>query len=336
MTNLPPPEKTKLLICTWHKFSHWRTPPELAERVRRRWPQMQVIHLPNYDRLDDELPATDIFVGFWLRPEQLARAKRLRWIHATAAGVNQLMYPELRRSGIVVTNARGVHAVPISEHLVGTLVALARSFPTVLRYQLKRQWAQQVIWDSSQRPRELAGQVLLVVGFGAIGRALAERVKPLRMKVWAVTRTGKVDPHLAERAVSPAQLREVLPLADFVVLAAPETPETQHLIGAPELAAMKPSAYLINIARGTLVDEPALIAALARRAIAGAALDVAEQEPLPPESPLWSLENVFITPHISGVSDALWDRQGDLLLENLERWFSGRPLLNRIDLERGY
>jgi phosphoglycerate dehydrogenase-like enzyme len=127
-----------------------------------------------------------------------------------------------------------------------------------------------------------------------------------------------------------------LPQADFVVLAAPETPETRKMIGAREFALMKPSAYFLNVSRGALVDEPALISALAERRIAGAALDVASQEPLPPENPLWKLDNVFITPHMSAASEHLWERQTDLLMENLERWFAGDELLNRVDLNRGY
>ena len=324
------------MICVGHQFTLWRPPAELAVEVRRRWPEMNVVDLPNYDHIADELPDTDIFVGYSLRPEQFAQARKLQWIHSTAAGVSQLMYPELRRSKVVVTNARGVHSTPMAEHILGTVVALARDFPAAVRYQLKRRWAQQEIWDSPARPRELAGQVLLIVGFGAIGRELARRVKPLGMRVWAVTRSGQAAPQLAERVLPAARLEEALPEADFVVLAAPETPETYHLIGARQLQAMKPTAFLINVARGSLVDEAALVAALERRAIAGAALDVTEQEPLPPESRLWSLENVFITPHISAASELLWARQTKLLLENLERWFSGRELLNQVDLERGY
>ncbi len=324
------------MICVGHQFTLWRPPAELAVEVRRRWPEMKVVHLPNYDHIADELPDTDIFVGYSLRPEQFAQARKLRWLHSTAAGVSQLMYPELCRSKVVVTNARGVHSTPMAEHVLGTLVALARDFPAAVRYQLERRWAQQEIWDSPARPRELAGQVLLIVGFGAIGGELARRVKPLGMRVWAVTRSGQAAPQLAERVLPAARLEEALPEADFVVLAAPETPETHHLIGARQLQAMKPTAFLINVARGSLVDEAALVAALERRAIAGAALDVTEQEPLPPESRLWSLENVFITPHISAASELLWARQTKLLLENLERWFSGRELLNQVDLERGY
>jgi phosphoglycerate dehydrogenase-like enzyme len=297
---------------------------------------MNVVHLPTYERLGDEITDTDIFVGWSLRPEQFRLARRLKWIHATAAGVRQLMYPELVRSGIVVTNASGVHAVPMAEHILGLLVALARSFPTALRYQLQRQWAQQEIWDRALHPRELRGQVLLLVGFGRIGKELARRVRPLGMRVWAVTRSGKADQALAERTLPASRLGEVLKEADYVVLAAPETPETFHMIGPQQFAAMKPTAFLINVARGSLVDEAALIEALRRRAIAGAALDVAEREPLPPDNPLWTLDNVFITPHISAASESLWERQTDLLLENLARWFSGRELLNPVDLRRGY
>jgi D-2-hydroxyacid dehydrogenase (NADP+) len=330
------PAETKLVICVWHRFSLWNPPPEMAARIRERWPAMRVVHLPKYDGLERELPDTDIFVGFSLRPEQFAHARKLKWLHSTAAGVGQLMYPELRRSGIEVTNARGVHAIPMAEHILGTLVALARRFPDCVRYQQQAHWAQQELWDSAVRPRELHGQVLLFIGFGAIGHAVARIAQPLGMRIWAVTRTGCGDAALAEKFFPVAKLHEALPEADFVILAAPETPDTRQMMGAREFARMKSTAYFINVARGALVDEPALIAALERRAIAGAALDVASHEPLPPESPLWKLENAFVTPHISAVSAELWTRQTDLVMKNLERWFSGEELLNRVDLERGY
>jgi len=332
----PTPEKTKLLICVWHPFTLWRAPADLAVHLRRRWPEMNVVHLPTYEHLGEEITDTDIFVGWSLRPEQFRLARRLKWIHSTAAGVRQLMYPELVRSGIAVTNASGVHTVPMAEHILGFLVALARCFPSALRYQLQRQWAQQEIWVQALHPRELSGQVLLLVGLGRIGQELARRIRPLGMRVWAVTRSGKGDQALAERILPASRLGEGLQEADYVVLAAPETPETYHMIGPQQLAAMKPSAFLINVARGSLVDEAALIVALRRRAIAGAALDVAEREPLPPDSPLWTLDNVLITPHISAASESLWERQTELLLENLARWFSGRELLNPVDLGRGY
>jgi phosphoglycerate dehydrogenase-like enzyme len=156
------------------------------------------------------------------------------------------------------------------------------------------------------------------------------------MRIWTVTRSGKADASLAERAFPIGELKAALPSADYVILAAPETPETHHLIGAEQLAAMKPSGILVNVARGSLVEQAALVSALEKRAIGGAALDVASPEPLPPESPLWSLENVFITPHTSGISERIWQRETELLIDNMERWFRGEPLRNRVDLARGY
>jgi D-2-hydroxyacid dehydrogenase (NADP+) len=330
------PRNTKLLICVWHAFSLWNPPPEMPERLRARWPEMRVVHLPKYDNLAAELPDTDIFVGFSLRPEQFLPARKLKWLHSTAAGVGQLMYPELRQSGIEVTNASGVHRIPMAEHILGTLIALARRFPDCFRYQQRSRWAQQDLWNAPVRPRELRGQILLFIGFGAIGGEVAKAIRPLGMRVWAVTRSGRAEEGLAEQLFPASKLHEALSQADFIVLAAPETPETRQMISAPEFALMKPSAYFVNVSRGALVDEPALISALEQRKIAGAALDVASEEPLPPESPLWKLDNAFITPHISAVSEHLWDRQTDLLMENLERWFTGSELLNRVDLKRGY
>ena len=334
--NRPRPEDTKLLICVWHAFTLWRPPQDMEAQIKNRWPGMKVVHLPNYERVIDELPDTDILVGYSLRRDQFAHATKLKWIHSTAAGVGQLMYPELRQSAVLLTNASGIHAVPMSEHILGMIIALARRFRDAMHYQAQSHWAQQEIWDGKPRPLELSGRVLLIVGFGSTGRELARRIQPLGMKIWGVTRSGRGDTQLAERILPVTELANALPHADFVVLAAPETPETRQMIGAKEFALMKPTAYLINVARGTLVDEAALAAALRARTIAGAAIDVAEEEPLPASSPLWKLDNIFITPHVSAATERMWERQMQLLMENLERWFTGRELINRVDLDRGY
>jgi phosphoglycerate dehydrogenase-like enzyme len=334
--NLPRPADTKLVISSYHRFTLWRSPPEMAEAVRQRWPEMRVIDLPHYDRITRELPDTDIFVGLVLRPEQLREAARLKWVHTTSAGVGQLMYPEFRSSGIILTNASGVHAPNMAEHIAGMMVAMARDFPGAMRFQARRKWAQQEIWDGPARPRELSGALALIVGFGAVGRAVAERLRGFGMRIWAVTRSGKADGELAERVFASAELNQALPSADYVILAAPETPETHHLIDAEQLGLMKRSAILVNVARGSLLNQEALLAALQKREIGGAALDVATPEPLPPESPLWSLENVLITPHTSGISERIWQRETELLIDNLDRWFRGEPLRNRVDLQRGY
>jgi D-2-hydroxyacid dehydrogenase (NADP+) len=330
------PADTKLVICVWHPFTFWRPQPVIPETIRRRWPQMRVVHLPDYDRLPQELPDTDIFVGYSLRPQQLIHAKKLKWIHSTAAGVAQLMYPELRDSGILVTNPSGIFSVPMAEHVVGLMLALARNFPDSIRYQDRSCWAQQQLWDKPQHLTELNGQLLLIIGYGSIGREVAKRARALDMRVWGVTRSGKGDTTDAEKLVPVSQLEEVLPQADYVVLAAPETPETRTLINASLISKIKRGARFINVARGSLLEETALLHALENGYLAGAALDVTATEPLPPVSPLWKAPNLFITPHTSGVSDRLWVRQTDLLMDLLERWFDGRELFNQVDFAKGY
>lgn len=332
--SVPSPRDTKLVMCVQFHFSFWRIPPELPAAVRRSWPEMLVVHLNSYDALPAELPDTDIFVGFNLLPDQLATARKLKWIHVTAAGVAQLMRPDVQASGVTVTNSRGIHAIPMAEHTMGVMLALSRKLPATVHFQDAHNWAQQETWEL--RPTELHGATLLIVGFGAIGTELARRARAFNMKIQAVTRSGRGDNSLADRIYPATELMQALPQADYVVLAAPDTPDSKQMIGARELKAMKSSAYLINIARGTLIDESALADALERKIIAGAALDVAEKEPLLPESPLWKLKNVLITPHTSSVSEQLWPRQTELVLENLDRWFSGRDLINVVDFTRGY
>ena len=334
--NRTKPAETKLVICVWHPFTFWRPQPVMPQTIRARWPEMRVLHLPNYDHLPEELPDTDIFVGYSLRAEQLTHAKKLKWIHSTAAGVAQLMYPELRDSGIVVTNPSGVFSPPMAEHTMGLLLALARNFPDSTRHQDRSHWGQQDIWDKTQHLTELSGQVLLIVGFGSIGRELAKRARAFDMRVWGVTRSGQGDTTHAEKILPVSQLEEALAHADYVVIAAPETKETRHLIGAAQIARMKPGARLINVGRGSLLDESALIHALETGALSGAALDVTSIEPLPPESPLWKTPNLFITPHTSAVSDRLWHRETALLMDLLERWFDGREMFNQVDFARGY
>ena len=334
--NRTKPSETKLVICVWHPFAYWRPQPVMPNTLRARWPEMCVVHLPDYDSLPAELPDTDIFVGYSLRADQLTHAKKLKWIHSTAAGVAQLMYPELRDSGILVTNPSGVFSIPMAEHTMGLLVALARNFPDSVRHQDHSNWGQQQMWDKPQKLTELNGQLLLIVGFGSIGRELAKRARAFDMRVRGVTRSGNGDSALAEKIVPAAQLNEALPHADYVVIAAPETTETRRLIGAGQIALMKPGARLINIGRGSLLDESALIRALESGRLAGAALDVTSAEPLPPESRLWKAPNLFITPHTSAVSTRLWERETALLVDLLERWFAGREMFNQVDFSRGY
>ena len=333
---LPDPSKTKLIVCVKHPFSEWTAKPTLAEAIRDRWPQMRVVFLANYDTLAKELPDAHIFVGASLRPEQFAHAKQLKWIHSTAAGVSQLMHPELRNSGVIVTNPSGIFSPPMAEHTMGMILALARNFPDTVRFQDAAKWAQQDLWDKPQHLSEVNGSLLLIVGYGSIGRELAKRAQAFGMRIWGVTRSGKGDTTHAERIQPASELHQALPHADYIVIAAPDTPETKHLIGAEQIARMKRGARLINISRGSLLDEAALMAALQSGQLSGAALDVTTPEPLPSDSALWKAPNLFITPHTSGVSDRLWQRETELLLRLLDEWFAGKELSNCVDLSRGY
>ncbi|MBI4467197.1 MAG: D-2-hydroxyacid dehydrogenase [Acidobacteria bacterium] len=333
---MPSPAETKIVLCIWHKFEQWRFPEWLADAIRRRYPGMKVVHLPTYDGLDEEIKDADILCGFSLRPAQFASAKRLKWIHCLAAGVNQLMRDDTRRSDVLITNSRHVHAVTMAEHTLGLILALARRFPSALRYQLQKHWAQQEVWDQQPHPLEINGRTLAIVGYGAIGQELAQRARACGMRIVGVKREPSRGTEHADRVVGPDELAAALAEADFVVLAVPQTRETEHFFGPGQFAAMRKTAYFINIGRGALVDAKALVAALEEGSIAGAAIDVAEVEPLAPESPLWEAPNLLITPHLAGVSERLWHRHAALLLENLDRYFAGRELLNVVDKERGY
>lgn len=333
---MPRTEETKLVACIRHPFDQWRFPTWLAEEIRRRYPGITVVHLEDTARIAEEIADADIFAGWTLKPEQFARAAKLKWIHATAAGVDQLMRDDIRRSPVVITNSSSVLTIPMAEHTLALMLALARRLPSAVRYQEKRHWAQQEVWDETPHPRELFGSTLIVVGYGSIGRALATRVRALGMKVIGVKRDLTRGTEDADNVLPADQLEKALAEGDFVVLAAPVTPATQRLFGRRQFAAMKPTAYFINIARGVLVDTETLVAALRERVIAGAAIDVAEREPLAPDSPLWTAPNLLITPHLAAVSEPLWQRHAALLFENLDRWFAGRELLNQVDKEKGY
>jgi len=224
----------------------------------------------------------------------------------------------------------------MAEHTMGLILAMARNFPDSVRYQEQSKWSVQDLWDKPQHLTEINGRVLLIVGYGSIGRELARRAKPFAMRVWGVTRSGNGDSTQAEKILPVSQLNEALPHADYVVISAPETSETKHLIGAEQIARMRRGARLINVARGTLLDETALLNALESGALGGAALDVTGVEPLPPQSPLWHAPNLFITPHTSAISERLWLRETELFLNLLDEWFEGKPLSNRVDFSRGY
>lgn len=326
----------KILIVHYHRFELWHAPAWLRQRLQQAYPDFIVDQLQSYDRVPEEIVDADVFIGWSLRPEQFRIAKKLKWIHSPAAAVHQLMYPELINSNVILTNASGVHGPVVAEHAIAAVFALAKRLPQAMHYQARRIWAQELMWNEYPRPSEVAGSTVLVVGLGGIGREFATRAKALGMKVIAVRENPSKGPGPADEVYGPDKIDELLPRADYVLLCTPVTPATNAIVDKERLNRMRHSAYLINVARGPLVDEAALVEALQNDRIAGAALDVFVEEPLPPDSPFWSLKNVLITPHTAAVTEKLWERHYDLIVENLNRFLAGKPLLNQVDTKRGY
>lgn len=326
----------KLLIALHHRFGLWQAPEWFSQRLRHDFPQLEVVQLPNYDRVTDEIADADIAISWSLRGEQIKVARKLKWIHSTATAVHALMTPELRASDIAVTNARDVHGPVVAEHAMALAFALAKRLPEAVRYQQRKHWAQHDLWEASPRPRELNGATMTIVGMGSIGRPLANLANSLGMRVVGVREHPEHECDGVEVMYGFDALDEALGEADFVVLALPVTPKTHHLINAERLTRLQPDTYLINVSRGVLIDEAALVSALRAKSFAGAALDVTSQEPLPPESPLWEMDNVLITPHIAGLTEFMWERHYGHYTENLRRFLIGEPLLWVVDKEKGY
>src|ERR1700704_600280 len=326
----------KILIVHYHSFELWHAPAWIRERLQHDFPDHQFLQLQNYDRVPEEIADTDIFIGWSLRPQQFSAAKKLRWIHSPAAAVHQLMYPELIQSNVVLTNSTGIHGPVVAEHTIAVLLALAKRLPQAMQYQAKHEWSQDQLWHGHPKPREVADSTVAIIGMGSIGREFSVRAKAMGMKVLAVRENPGKGPEGADAVYGPEQINEVLPQADYVLLCTPVTPATIGLINAERLSKMKNAPYLINVARGPLIDEAALLEALERRSIAGAALDVFNEEPLPPTSAFWSLDNVLITPHTAAVTDRLWERHYRLIADNMKRFLAGQPLLNEVDKSRGY
>jgi phosphoglycerate dehydrogenase-like enzyme len=326
----------KLLICVRHPFDQWNAPLWFSERLGREFPQLEVVHLSDYKRVDDEIVDAEIVIAWSIRPEQVVAAKRLRWIHSPAAAVHLLMFPELVNSDIVLTNAREVHGPVVAEHVIALIFALAKKIPDSVRLQEKHVWGQQILWDELPRVREVAGATVGLVGLGSIGRAVAKSAKALGMRVIGVREHPEKGSEGADAVFAPAQIDEVFRQADYIVLAAPVTAGTKAIANAERLALMKPDACLINVGRGQLVDELAVAAALREKRIGGAALDVFPKEPLAADSPLWDVPSLLITPHTAALTDKLWERHYALFSENLRRYLSGQPLLAVVDKRKGY
>ena len=327
----------KLLLVTYHRLDLWLVPEWFAERLRKEFPQFEVVRMTAYDGVEQELAEAEILFTQSIRPEQFRTASRLRWIHSPAAAVHQFLFPELIESDVILTNAREVHGPVVAEHVLAVIFALAKRVPQDVRFQQKHIWGQEILWEQRAAPAEITGATLGLVGLGSIGRNVAKRAAALGMHVICIRQNSAAEtPEGVEEVLPPSRLDELLARSDYVVLAIPVTRQTRGMIGREQLPHMKAEAYLINVGRGPLVQEEALVEALRAKKIAGAALDVFEKEPLPPDSPFWDLENVLVTPHTAGMTTKLWERHYALFSENLRRFLRGEPLLAIVDKKRGY
>ena len=281
--------------------------------------------------LDSLLREAEIIYGLRFPANILERAPHLKWVQTSSAGVDTLVGTKLWQSDVMLTSTSGIHATPMREHVLGIMLMFVKHAQVYFANKQDRVWEQHI-------PDQLSGKTLGVVGLGRIGEAIARAAKAFDMRVVATRR------HVTEDETSPVadalypsdKLLEMLEASDFVVVTVALTEETQKLIGEKELRAMKPTAYIINIARGPVIDEAALTKALKEKWIAGAGLDVFEKEPLPQESELWVLPNVIITPHVAGIMRDYNARAMEVFCENLRRYLAGQPLLNVIDRTRGY
>jgi phosphoglycerate dehydrogenase-like enzyme len=321
--------------------------PRDLDRIRNAAPGARIITLSTEGLADAPLEEVEVLLRGWLSGEAfdrlLARAPRLVWVHSATTGVERALTPAARERGVVITNARGVFSRPIAEYVLMMILAVSRRLPQLLELQRERTW-------QPLEGAELRDVTVGIVGLGSIGRAVASLASAFGCRLIAVRRRTEAaadDPitdsdsiplpaHALDRVLGPDGLPELLGESDFVVLAAPLTPETEGMIGDAALAAMKPGSWLINVARGRLVDERALLRALRDGSIGGAVLDTFADEPLSPESPFYGLDNVIVTPHTSWSSGRVLDRSVGLFCENLRRFAAGEPLLNVVDPSAGY
>lgn len=310
-------------------------PDHLIAEIQPLLPSdVEFVLVDSEGNLEGDVSDAEVYVnGFYLKlstlDKVLAAAPGLRWQHSPSAGVNHILTPHFLQRDIILTNSAGVHAIPISEFVLAFMLYHTKNLRKLQTLQDEHTWIRGIFLE------ELADTTLLIIGAGNIGQAIASRAKAFGVRVWGSRRHPEPLPNF-DKIVGGDEWRSLLPDADYVVIATPLTPETKGLIDEAALRSMRPSAYLINIARGAIVDETALLTALREGWIAGAGLDTVATEPLPPESPLWSLPNAFITPHCSGLSPRLKERIAELFIDNLQRYQSGQPLRNVVDKKAGY
>ena len=297
---------------------------------------LEFVHIPADEELKMIIPDLDILTTYHIKETSFSHApNRLKWIHFGIAGLEHSLFPAILKSKTIITNASGIHAGPVSEFVISAILYFAKRFKDCHDFMQTTNWTQ---WEVAQQMVQLKSKTIGILGFGLLGKAIAKKAKAFDMKVIATRRLQKKVEHkkTVDELIPLSRLSHLLKNSDFVVIACPLTPLTKGLIGKRELSQMKTSAFIINIARGEIINEAALITALKTKSIAGAALDVFEKEPLPKENPLFALDNVFLSPHISGNFP---EYQHDVVVQfadNLNRYMAGKDLINRVCKKRMY
>lgn len=300
------------------------------QRLRSVSPNVELIVANSVEDAVAKVSDVDaVYSRAWLEREIFLAGKRLRWVQIGGAGIEATLYREMIDSDVVLTNASGAFDMPIADHVFAMILCFSRGLNMFIRHQIEGIW-------KGTRLLELSGQRLLIIGLGSIGMAVAQRAHGFGMRIIAVDVMEVDRPEYIQRVEKPEKLHDLLPEADFISICCPLTEKTHKLIGEAEFKKMKPTAYIINPARGRIIDESAMIHALSERLIAGAGLDVFEQEPLPSHSPLWKMPNVIITTHSAGGSPATGERIMDIVCENLRRFMVGEQLINIVDKNAGF
>ena len=326
----------KVLISIQQPVKQWQVPAQGVAALRARFPHIEFVHATSDDDRARGLADCDVAYTWILKAAEFAQASKLRWVHTSAVAVETLCLPDLFARGVVVSNTRGVQAVPIAEHTMAVVLALSKQLPLVLDHQRNAHWAQNDFMGP-HLPWLLKGRTLGLIGVGTIGSEIASRARAFGMRVAAMRRrSGHSELPAVDEVFGPGRLDAFLKQCHVLVIAAPLTPQTIGLLGAAQMALMPKGAVIVNVGRAKIVDTDALIAALHSGHLGGASLDVYPQEPLPPEHPPWSCPNVILTPHTSGFRQGHWEEVVDLFAENLGRFERGEALRFRVDPDLGY
>ena len=304
---------------------------EMQDRLRAAAPGVQIVAANDDADALEKIADADAACQF-VTPEFIRAGRKLRWVQVISAGVENYLFPELVESDIVLTNCKVIYGIQLAEHTMALILSFSRAVNILIRRQMEE------IWESRANlpATEIRGQTLGIVGLGGTGLELARRAHAFDLRILAVDPTQTHRPEHVEQLWHPDRLHDLLGESDFVALCCPLTRRTKGMIGDAELRAMKSTAYLINVVRGGVVDQEALTRALQAKEIAGAGIDVTTPEPLPKGNPLWSMDNVILTPHMAGQSPYAGSRFRDLFCENVRRFAAGEPLLNVVDKRLEY